>query len=70
MTHPDPEILQGSQWAEWKIPLSAFMDAGVDLGAVRKLFVGVGDPNDPKPGAAGMIFVDDIYVTKPAAAEE
>ncbi len=70
VSHPDPEIIQASQWTAWKIPLSAFTDADVNLGAVRKLFVGVGDPNDPKPGGAGIFFVDDIYVTKPAAAEE
>ena len=70
VTHPDEGVVQASKWTEWKIPLSDFVDAGLDLGAVRKLLIGVGDPADPKPGADGMFFVDDIYVSKPAAAEE
>jgi hypothetical protein len=70
VTHPDAGVIQASKWTQWKIPLSDFVDAGVDLGAVRKLFVGVGDPADPKPGGAGIFFVDDVYLTRPVAAEE
>jgi hypothetical protein len=70
VSHPDAEIIKASQWTAWKIPLSDFADAGVNLAAVRRLFVGVGDPTDPKPGGAGMIFIDDIYLTRSVAAEQ
>ncbi len=70
VTHPDPEIIKAPQWTAWRIPLSDFRDAGVNLAAVRKLFVGVGDPADPKPGGSGVIFIDDIYLTRPAPMTE
>ncbi len=70
VTHPDPEIIKASEWTAWKIPFSDFADAGVNLGAVRMLFVGVGDPADPKPGGSGMIFIDDIRLTRSAAAQQ
>jgi len=70
VTHPDPEIIKASKWTAWEIPFSAFTDAGVNLGAVRSVFVGVGDPAEAKPGGSGMIFIDDIRLTRSAAAEQ
>ena len=69
VTNPDPNVVKASDWGEWKIALSEFSDAGVDLTSVMKMYLGVGDRNDPKPGAAGVIFVDDIYLSLPAAVE-
>jgi hypothetical protein len=37
--------------------------AGVDLTAVLKMVIGVGDRNDPQPGGTGLIYIDDIQVT-------
>jgi hypothetical protein len=42
--------------------------AGVNLAAVKKLTVGVGDKANPKAGAAGMLYIDDILFGKPKAA--
>jgi len=52
-----------SDWTEWRIPLSDL--TGINLAAVKKLTVGVGDKANPKAGAAGMLYIDDIQFGKP-----
>jgi hypothetical protein len=37
----------------------------VNLAAVQKLMIGVGDRAHPAAGGAGVVFIDDIYLTKP-----
>ena len=64
--YPDSDRLTKSRWTEWRIPLSTFTDAGVNLTAVKKMAIGVGDRTSPKPGGAGHLFVDDIAVVKQA----
>ena len=39
--------------------------SGVNLAAVKKLTIGVGDKANPKAGAAGMLYIDDIQFGKP-----
>ena len=63
---PDSDRLTKSRWTEWRIPLSTFTDAGVNLTVVKKMTIGVGDRNGAKPGGAGRLFIDDIAVVKPA----
>ncbi|MCL5282434.1 MAG: discoidin domain-containing protein [Planctomycetes bacterium] len=52
-----------SEWTEWRIPLSDL--TGINLAAVKKLTVGVGDKANPKAGGAGMLYIDDIGFGKP-----
>jgi hypothetical protein len=40
--------------------------AGVNVAAVKKLTVGAGDKANPKAGAAGMLYIDDIGFGHPA----
>jgi len=47
-------------WTEWRVPLSDLSAAGVNLSAVKKLAIGVGDKADPKAAGAGMLYLDDI----------
>jgi hypothetical protein len=70
IAYPDAGILLAKTWVKWDIPLSDFTDAGVNLGAVRKMFIGVGDRANPARGGAGPLYLDDIYLTRPAPAEE
>ncbi len=65
--NPDPAVVTVATWTEWKIPLADL--AGVNLSKVKKLYIGVGDRNSPTPDGAGLIFVDDIRVTKPEPTE-
>ncbi len=62
VVNPDPAAVNVTEWTEWKIPLTEF---GVNLSRVKKLFIGVGDRDHPTPDGAGLLFIDDIRVTKP-----
>jgi hypothetical protein len=64
--HPDPNAVLATQWQKWQIPLADLRTAGVDVDAttVRKMMIGVGDRNSPKPGGTGKIYIDDILLTK------
>jgi hypothetical protein len=36
------------------------------MSQVRKLYLGLGDRNDPQPGTTGMIYLDNIRAIKTA----
>jgi hypothetical protein len=59
-------LVSAAQWTEWKIPLSEFTTAGVNLARVKTLTIGVGDKANPAAGGTGVIYVDDIGLAKPA----
>ena len=42
----------------------------VDLSAVQMMTIGVGDPDDPVPGAVGLLYIDTVGLAKPAPAAE
>ena len=67
VNHPDGAILKAKSWTEWKIPLSDFAGAGVTLAAVKKMYIGVGNRNAPTAGGTGVVYIDDIRLTKPDA---
>ena len=62
VTNPDPGAALTTTWTEWKIPLTDL--AGVNLGKVKKLYIGVGDRQATVPTGGGRIYIDDIRVTK------
>jgi hypothetical protein len=65
VTVVDPnEAVTTTTWTEWKIPLTDL--AGISLTKVKKLTIGVGDPDNPAPDGYGRVYIDDIRVTKPA----
>lgn len=66
VVHADPAAVSAPKWTQWRIPLSRF--TGVNLAAVKKLSIGVGDRNASNAGGAGKLFIDDIMVVKPAPA--
>ncbi len=65
VVHSEPAVVATAKWIEWRIPFGEFTAAGVNMARVKKLTLGLGDKNDPKPGAAGMIYIDDIRAIKP-----
>ena len=67
--HPNPEIVRATKWAAWRIPFSGLTDAGANPTAVKKMSIGVGDPDDPVQGSTGLIYLDDILRTLPETAE-
>jgi hypothetical protein len=55
-------VLSG-EWTNVKVPLTEF--AGVNLGAIAQVSVGVGNPNAPVATGDGMVIIDSIFVVKP-----
>jgi hypothetical protein len=64
-TQTDTAVVTATTWTEWKIPLSSFTAAGVKANSIEKLTIGVGSRTSPAPGPAGLLYIDDIRVTKP-----
>jgi hypothetical protein len=62
--HPDSDALLVMEWRQWSMPLVDLSAAGVDVTAILKISIGVSDPDNPQPGNIGIIYVDDIRVTK------
>jgi len=62
VVHSDPDSVMMKKWIKSTIPLSEF--AGVDRGAITRMYIGVGDRENPQPGGAGSIYIDDIRLTK------
>ena len=65
VAHPDADATVATQWQAWPIPFSELGD--VDLSAVKVLYVGVGDRDNPTPGGGGLLYIDDIQVGHPVA---
>lgn len=64
--YPDPAVFTTTKWVEWKVPLSEFVTAGVDVTRVKRMYLGAGDRDAPAPAGAGLIYIDDIRVTRSA----
>ena len=64
VTHPDPAATTFSNWTEWRIALTDL--TGVNLAAVKKLVIGVGDRTNPQRDGSGKLYIDDIGVGRPA----
>ncbi len=62
----DPMVIASGAWQQWNIPFSQFTSAGVNLGSIKRLTVGVGDRTTPKPGGTGKLYIDDIRITRTA----
>jgi len=63
VVHPDAAAAGVTQWTQWKIPLSSF--TGVNSAKIKTLILGLGDRSNPKKGGAGLLYIDDIWITKP-----
>jgi hypothetical protein len=62
MTHPDVDAVLYDTYQRWTIDLDGL--TGVNLRAVKKMYIGVGDRDDPQPDGAGRIYIDDIRITE------
>jgi len=62
--HPGvPDAVTGNAWRPWDIQLSEL--PGVNLGAVKKMVIGVGDHQSPQADGKGMLLIDDIQLRRP-----
>ena len=64
LRNTDTDAVQAIEWRQWRIRLADLAAAGVDVTAVRKMSVGLGDPDNPQPGGFGRMYLDDIHVIK------
>jgi hypothetical protein len=63
IVHANSAAASLAQWTEWKIPLADF--DGVNAAKIKTMVIGLGNRSNPKKGGAGLLFIDDIRVTKP-----
>jgi hypothetical protein len=54
------------EWTEWRIDLQRFADQGINLTNVNTITIGFGNRTNPVAGGAGMVFIDDIRLYRPA----
>ncbi len=64
VVYPDPAVTTASQWIDWRIPLADL--AVVNSTRIKKLYIGLGDRQNPAADGTGTIFIDDIRVIKSA----
>ena len=63
VTNPDPNTVLTNTWQPWDIALSDFAD--VNLAAIKKITIGVGNRAAPQLDGTGTIYVDDIRLYPP-----
>ena len=61
-TYSDVNALLTTEWQNWHISLANMQAAGVDLTSVLKIYIGVGDRDNPQPGGSGKVYIDDIWI--------
>ncbi|MBN2128093.1 MAG: hypothetical protein JW741_01300, partial [Sedimentisphaerales bacterium] len=66
VTQANSDAALATQWIEWEIALSDLADAGINPAAVKKMTIGLGNQAAPTPGGAGVLYVDEVRVVKPA----
>ncbi len=69
--HSDPSATTIGTWTQWSIPLTDFSSAtgtGLNLQAVNKMSIGVGDRANPQVGGFGTLYIDDIGLLLPLPA--
>jgi hypothetical protein len=64
LTHPDPAVITLNQWTEWQLFMPEFLATGLDISRIKSFIIGVGNRNNPVPGGAGRIYIDDIHAVK------
>jgi hypothetical protein len=63
--HTDSSVIAENTWQEWRIALTDF--TGVNLKAIKKMSIGVGDRASSQPGGSGVLYIDDIQLHRPLA---
>jgi hypothetical protein len=67
VNHPDPAATTIDVYTQWDIPLIDF--TGVNLQAITKISIGVGNRGSTQPGSAGDLYIDDIGLNLSASGQ-
>ncbi|MHC4207769.1 MAG: hypothetical protein ACYSTT_24200 [Planctomycetota bacterium] len=62
--YTDSSAITVAEWQQWSINLSEFV--GVDLTAIKKMSIGIGDKESTEPGGSGVLYIDDIELHLPS----
>jgi len=65
VAHEDPATATIRSWTQWRIPLQAFADQGINLTNVDKIAIGLGSKGGAAAGGTGTVYVDDIRLYRP-----
>jgi hypothetical protein len=66
VAHDDPGAATANTWRQWRIPLQAFADQGINLTNVDKIAIGLGTTSGTAgTGGTGTIYIDDIRLYRP-----
>ena len=63
ISHADASVSTETQWDGWAISLADL--AGIDLGSIASVTVGVGQPGGAPNAAKGTVFIDLLQVGTP-----
>ncbi|MHC4867465.1 MAG: LamG domain-containing protein [Planctomycetota bacterium] len=67
VAYPNMGDIQVAEWQQWDVELSDFSSGGVYLGAVKKIYIGFGDRDNPVAGGLGTVYFDDIQLCSDAS---
>jgi len=65
VAHGNAGAAENRSWTQWRIPLQAFADQGVNLGNVDEFTIGLGSKGGAAAGGSGRIYIDDIRLYRP-----
>jgi hypothetical protein len=65
VAHDDPAVATIDTWTEWRIPLQAFADQGLNLTDVDSIAIGLGTKGGAASGGSGTVYIDDIRLYRP-----
>ena len=66
VANDDPAAAQINDWTEWRVPLQAFADQGINLGNIDQIAIGLGSKSGmTSAGGSGTMYIDDIRLYRP-----
>jgi len=66
IANADPAAATIDAWTEWRIPLQAIADQGINLRNVDKIAIGLGSKGGVSAGGSGTMYIDDIRLNRTA----
>ena len=67
VANDDPVAATIDDWVEWRVPLQAFADQGINLRNVDKIALGLGSKAGVvTSGGSGTVYFDDLRLYPPA----
>jgi len=60
VAYDNEQALTEAFWHEWTIEFSEFSREGVMLDRIAKIYIGVGDRDNPVAGSSGKVVIDEI----------